>query len=128
MKKTAKTIVSVSLLLLIVLCLAACGKKEEASEAAPAGGNVTKEDLYGTWRGINGEISTVTFAKDGTYSDNAGDGLRIDGKYTVDEAAGTITVYEKEYGMVFEYYANIDGNQLTLQLNGGKARNFAKQG
>lgn len=115
------------MLMLVVLSALACGKKEDtapASESAVAASSV--EDLWGTWKGIDGEISTVSFAKSGAYRDDAGDGLYVAGTYKVDEAAQTIIVNESEYGMVFEYHFTIDGNVLTMQLDGGKARKFVK--
>ncbi|MBP3754151.1 MAG: hypothetical protein J6I66_04775 [Lachnospiraceae bacterium] len=39
---------------------------------------------------------------DGSYKDVAGD-ISIIGTYTVDSINGTLTVNEKEYGMVFTY-------------------------
>ena len=126
MKKTVR-IIAIAMLMLVVLSALACGKKEDtapASESAVAASSV--EDLWGTWKGIDGEISTVSFAKSGAYRDDAGDGLYVAGTYKVDEAAQTIIVNESEYGMVFEYHFTIDGNVLTMQLDGGKARKFVK--
>lgn len=117
-----------ALLSLFVLTAFACGSKESQAQTSEqsAGEAASAEDLYGTWKGINGEISTLSLAKNGSYMDNAGDGLYISGTYTVDEAAQTLTVNESEYGMVFVYHYSLSNNQLTLQLDGGKARNFAK--
>ena len=124
MKKTAR-VFSVALILLLVLGLAACNKKAAAEEEANTN-PVTLNDLYGSWKGINGEISTVSFSKDGDYMDNAGDGLYVSGTYSFNEADQTVTVYEKEYGMVFVYSVTLSGNQLTLQMDGGLPRTFAK--
>ena len=104
----------------------ACGPKEEEAEEVTE--NVTPinaDDLVGTWKGVNGEISTLTLGKNGTYLDDAGD-LSISGTYTVDTVSNTMTVNESEYGMVFTYSCTLDGNVLTLQLDGGKARTFCK--
>ena len=76
--------------------------------------------------GTNLRIACVSFSKDGNYKDDAGDNLYIIGTYTVDEDAQTITVNESEYGMVFVYNFTIDGNKLTLQMDGGLPRSFTK--
>ena len=126
MKKTAR-VISVAMILLIALSLAACGKsaKNEEADAVVATDPIKVEDLYGTWKGVSGEISTVSFSKDGSYRDDAGD-IYIAGTYTFNEADQTVTVYESEYGMVFTYSAVLSGNQLTLQIDGGLPRNFVK--
>lgn len=126
MKKTAR-ILSIALLFVLVFSFTACGNKTETSEQAPAGGTFTRSDLYGTWIGIDGEISTLTFANDGSFSDIAGSDLYIMGTYTVDEANSTITVFEKDYGMTFVYAADLTDNKLTIQVSGGKPRTFAKK-
>ena len=38
----------------------------------------------------------------------------------------TVTVHEKEYGMTFTYYVTLSGNNLTMQISGGKVRTFSK--
>ena len=128
--KTRKRIISVVSVLLIAVCLTACGNKAGNSSTADAeqtaAEKATKEDLYGTWKGTEGEISTVSFSKDGNYKDDAGDNLYIIGTYTVDEDAQTITVNESEYGMVFVYDFQISGNKLTIQMDGGLPRHFLK--
>ena len=127
MKKTVR-IVSVVLLFMLMVTAFACGKKEEpapVSETAAGGGSV--EDLYGTWKGVGEEISTVSFTNSGLYRDDAGDGLYIAGTYTVDVNAQTITVNESDYGMVFVYHYSVKGETLTLQMDGGKQRIFVKQ-
>ena len=127
MKKTAK-IITTTLLLLFVASALACGKKTASEPAAAVATTPAKaEDLYGTWKGTGHEISTVSFAKTGAYRDDAGDGLYVSGTYTVDEASQTITVNEEEYGMTFVYDFTVDGNKLTLQMNGGNLRTFVKQ-
>ena len=84
------------------------------------------EELVGTWRGIGGEPSTLTLGEDGSYSDVA-DFASIIGTYTVDSAAGTLTVNESEYGMVFTYAYELSGDHLTIQLEGGLPRNFSRK-
>jgi hypothetical protein len=49
------------------------------------------------------------------------------GTYKVDSTAGTLTVNESEYGMVFTYSVELSGNDLTLQLDGGLPRTFTKK-
>lgn len=124
--KKAVRIVAITLMLALALSFAACGKKAEPESEPVVTNKATIQDLYGTWKGIGGEISTVSFSKDGNYKDDAGDNLYIIGTYTVDEDAQTITVNESEYGMVFVYNFTIDGNKLTLQMDGGLPRSFAK--
>lgn len=124
--KKAVRIVAITLILVLALSFAACGKKAEPEPEPVVTNKATIQDLYGTWKGIGGEISTVSFSKDGNYKDDAGDNLYIIGTYTVDEDAQTITVNESEYGMVFVYNYTIDGNKLTLQMDGGLPRSFTK--
>lgn len=124
--KKAERIVAITLMLVLALSFAACGKKAEPELEPVVTNKATIQDLYGTWKGIGGEISTVSFSKDGNYKDDAGDNLYIIGTYTVDEDAQTITVNESEYGMVFVYNYTIDGNKLTLQMDGGLPRSFTK--
>lgn len=124
--KKAVRIVAITLMLALALSFAACGKKAEPESEPVVTNKATIQDLYGTWKGIGGEISTVSFSKDGNYKDDAGDNLYIIGTYTVDEDAQTITVNESEYGMVFVYNFTIDGNKLTLQMDGGLPRSFTK--
>lgn len=124
--KKAVRIVAITLMLALALSFAACGKKAESEPEPVVTNKATIQDLYGTWKGIGGEISTVSFSKDGNYKDDAGDNLYIIGTYTVDEDAQTITVNESEYGMVFVYNFTIDGNKLTLQMDGGLPRSFTK--
>ncbi len=124
--KKAVRIVAITLMLALALNFAACGKKAEPEPEPVVTNKATIQDLYGTWKGIGGEISTVSFSKDGNYKDDAGDNLYIIGTYTVDEDAQTITVNESEYGMVFVYNFTIDGNKLTLQMDGGLPRSFTK--
>ena len=126
MKKAVK-LVLVTVMLLFVLSALACGKSSEPASESVQTEAATAEDLLGTWKGIGGEISTVSFAKNGAYRDDAGGDLYVAGTYKVDEASQTITVNEEEYGMVFVYDFSISNNTLTLQMNGGKERRFAKQ-
>ena len=125
--KKAVRIVAITLMLALALSFAACGKKAEPEPEPVVTNKATIQDLYGTWKGIGGEISTVSFSKDGNYKDDAGDNLYIIGTYTVDEDAQTITVNESEYGMVFTYSYELSGDNLTLQLKGGLPRTFIKQ-
>ncbi len=125
--KKAVRIISVALLLMMVVTAFGCGKKEESAPASETSGGGSVEELYGTWKGVGEEISTVSFTNTGIYRDDAGDGLYINGTYTVDVNAQTITVNESEYGMVFVYAYSVKGNTLTLQLDGGKLRVFTKQ-
>ncbi|MBR4579880.1 MAG: hypothetical protein IKO32_01455 [Lachnospiraceae bacterium] len=124
MKKTVR-VISVALILMMVLSAVACGKKAEPVQTEEFTGG-SAQSLLGTWKGTAGEISTLSFTKDGKYMDNAGDGLYINGTYSVNESANTITVNEEEYGMVFVYNYSVSDNSLTLQLDGGKARKFTR--
>ena len=85
-------IISIVLMLFIVMSISACGESAE-TPAQSAGSSFSAADLVGKWKGTGDEISTLTFGKNGTYKDDAGIAV-IEGTYTVDEAAGTITVYE----------------------------------
>ena len=53
--------------------------------------------------------------------------MYIIGTYTVNSSAGTLTVNESEYGMVFTYSYELSGDNLTLQMEGGLPRSFARQ-
>ena len=70
-------------------------------------------------------ISTLTFAGNGSFSDDAGD-ISMSGTYTVDEISNIITVNESEYGMTFKYDCTLEGKVLTIQVSGGKPRKFCK--
>lgn len=109
----------------MVLSAVACSKKAETVQTEGFTGG-SAQTLLGSWKGVEGEISTVSFTNDGKYMDNAGDGLYINGTYSVNEGAKTITVNEEEYGMVFVYNYSVSENSLTLQLDGGKARKFTR--
>ena len=123
MKKSAKILTTV-LLLSIVFNITACGKNEP--EQIPVETHASSAELVGKWKGTGKEISTLTLGADGSYKDIA-DIASIIGTYTVDEIAGTLTVNESEYGMVFTYSYDLSGNDLTLQLDGGLPRTFTKQ-
>ena len=117
-----------SLLLPVALSVLACGKTEVPEEESTGTVQIIKaEDLVGTWKGTGDEISTVTFGANGSYLDDAGDGLYIKGTYRLDIIDDTITVYESEYGMTFTYDVTLSGDELTLQLSGGKPRTFIRQ-
>lgn len=123
MKKLVK-VLSVVLTVMMILCMVACGSKEE--EQAEEVVHASAEELVGKWKGTGGEISTLTLGSDGSYKDIAGSAYII-GTYTVDSTAGTLTVNEKEYGLVFTYSYDLTDDTLTLQLNGGNPRTFVKQ-
>ncbi len=63
---------------------------------------------------------------DGSYKDIVDD-ISVIGTFTVDSIAGTLTVKESEYGMVFKYSYVLSGDNLTLQLSGGLPRTFTRQ-
>ncbi len=113
-----------ALLLFMIFCFSACG--ENNSDQAAEKVQVSAADFYGTWKGTGQELSTLTLGADGSYRDIA-DGVSIIGTYTVDTASGTLTVNESEYGMVFTYGYELSGDDLTLQLNGGRPRTFVRQ-
>ena len=123
MKKLIKLNLIV-LLLIAVIGITACGKKE--SEQEPVVVHASSDELVGKWKGTGDEISTLTLGSNGSYKDIAGE-LSVIGTYTVDEIAGTLTVNEKDYGLVFTYSYELDGDNLTLQLDGGLPRTFARQ-
>ena len=110
------------LLMSAVLCLALAGCGSSSGTEAAA----TDNELIGTWRGTGNEPSIITFKSDGTCTDDAGD-IVIKGPYTIDESAKTVTVYDEEDGLVFEYSYKITGTDLTLQMEYGLPRTFSKQ-
>lgn len=132
MKKTTK-ILSITLLLVLAVSLTACVKPDGpntnsgsgSTEQAAASDPIKAADLIGTWKGTDGEPSTMTFYKDANYLDDAGM-AKIEGTYSVDEALQTITVYEKDYGMTFTYHMKMEGEKLVIQLDGGLPRKFVK--
>ena len=132
MKTKAKSLALITLTLLILaISVTACGNKTENAAAGTedaATVKVTKEDLYGTWHGIGTETgTTLSFTKDGNCRDQNGD-LVVAGPYSVNEDAQTLTVTDTEIGMSFTYSMSMSENgQLTIQVNGGRPRNFAKQ-
>lgn len=123
MKKAIK-ILTTALLLTMFLCVTACGKDETEQTATVT--HASAEELIGKWKGCGNEISTLTLGAKGSYSDVA-EGVSITGTYTVDSISGTLTVKEKEYGMVFTYSYDLSGDNLTLQMDGGNPRTFVKQ-
>lgn len=132
MKTKVKSLALITLTLLILaISVTACGSKAGNTAAGAEeteGVKVTKEDLYGTWRGIGTESgTTLSFSKDGNCRDQNGD-LVVAGPYSVNEDAQTLTVTDTEIGMSFTYSMSMSENgQLTIQVNGGRPRNFAKQ-
>lgn len=111
-------------LLIMVIGIAACGNKESDQESAVV--HASNDELVGKWKGTGNEISTLTLGSNGSYKDIAGE-LSVIGTYTVDEISGTLTVNEKDYGLVFTYSYELDGDSLTLQMDGGLPRTFARQ-
>ncbi len=122
--KRSVQLLSVVLMLVMLFCITACGKEENAQASEET--HASAAELVGKWKGTEGEISTLTLGADGSYKDIAGD-ISIIGTYTVDSVSGTLTVNEKEYGMVFTYSYELTDDKLTLQLNGGNPRNFLRQ-
>ena len=123
MKRIIKTGMIV-FLLIMVIGIAACGNKESDQESAVV--HASSDELVGKWKGTGNEISTLTLGSNGSYKDIAGE-LSVIGTYTVDEISGTLTVNEKDYGLVFPYRYELDGDNLTLQMDGGLPRTFARQ-
>ena len=114
------------ILLMFVLCLAACGDSTDTDTQADTAEQTSAADLVGTWKGTAGEISTLTLGSNGSYMDDAGD-VYVKGTYTVNTSEKTITVNESEYGLVFVYSYELADNTLTIQMNGGLPRKFIKQ-
>ena len=125
MKKMKRGLI-ITLLMLMTLSYIACGKKEEDNEQTSQKTQINADELIGKWKGTGGEVSTLTLGKNGSYKDDAGD-VSIIGTYSFDQASGTMTVKESEYGMVFSYSVELSENKLTLQMNGGNPRTFTKQ-
>ena len=126
MKKSLRVFLA-AILLPVAFCAMACGKTEAVEEVPEENAESIKaEDLVGTWKGVGEEISTVTFGANGSYRDDAGGSLYVDGTYFVDEINNTVTVKESEYGLVFVYDVELAGDYLTLQVNGGKSRIFIR--
>ena len=118
-------IIPILLVLLVVLSISACGGSADVAEET--GGSPFKAaDLVGKWKGTGDEISTITFGKNGSYKDDAGFAV-VEGTYTADEEAGTITVNEKDYGLVFVYSVELSGKKLTIQTENGLPRTFTKK-
>lgn len=115
--------------LMLLASTAACSKDTEEVQTTAAqteAESFSVENLYGTWKGTDGEISTLTLDKSGKYLDDAGDGLYIAGTFIVNEAAMTMTVDETDFGMVIVYHITYTGDTLTLQMDGGLPRKFVK--
>ncbi len=123
MKKHFK-ILSVCILLVMIICITGCSKEDDTKTSETT--HASRADLIGKWKGTGKELSTITLGKDGSYKDVVDD-ISVIGTYTVDSTAGTLTVNESEYGMVFTYSYELSGDNLTLQLNGGIPRTFTKQ-
>jgi uncharacterized lipoprotein YehR (DUF1307 family) len=124
MKKYTKLVFAL-LACLLIFSIAACGKKADDSATSVSSDPILASDLIGSWKGTGEELSTVTFREDGTYRDDAGD-IYISGTYEFDALSRTVTVHENEYGMTFTYYVTLSGNNLTMQISGGKVRTFSK--
>ncbi len=128
MKKFLR-VLSVVLFLALGLSAFACSPKEEEEETEAVSevesDPISMDILAGTYKGVNGEISTLTLGKNGSYVDDAGE-LYMSGTYTVDSVSYTMTVNESEYGMTFVYHVTLNGKVLTLQLDGGNERQFCK--
>jgi len=128
MKKLTKTLITV-MLASTALSLTACGgsdKEETSTTAAETKRAISSDELWGTWKGTDGEPSTLTLGMGGSYNDNA-DFAHIIGTYVFDEVINTLTVYESEYGMTFTYSVDLNDGVLTIQTGGGKPRKFVKQ-
>ena len=129
MKKFLK-VLSAVLVLSIGLTTVACGTKADADDVVEedtvTSDPISEDILAGTWKGVDGEPSTLTLTKTGGYDDNAGDGLYIRGSYTVDAISNTMTVNESDYGMTIKYNVTLEGKVLTLQMDGGLPRKFCK--
>ncbi|MCR5203727.1 MAG: hypothetical protein K6E47_01620 [Lachnospiraceae bacterium] len=126
MKKHFK-ILSICILLVMIICIAGCSKEDDTKTSETTNTkHASRDELVGKWKGTGKELSTITLGKDGSYKDVVDD-ISVIGTYTVDSTAGTLTVNESEYGMVFTYSYELSGDNLTLQLNGGIPRTFTKQ-
>ncbi len=117
-------ILSVCILLVMIICITGCSKEDDTKTSETT--HASRADLIGKWKGTGKELSTITLGKDGSYKDDVDD-ISVIGTQTVDATAGTLTVNESEYGMVFTYSYELSGDNLTLQLNGGIPRTFTKQ-
>ena len=109
----------------MIICITGCSKEDD-NQTSETTTHASRDELIGKWKGTGNELSTITLGSDGSYKD-AVDGISVIGTYTVDSNAGTLTVNESEYGMVFTYSYELSGDNLTLQLNGGLPRTFTKQ-
>ena len=116
--------ISIVLMMVMVICCSACGKGE--NNQTSGGTHASSAELVGKWKGTGNEISTITLGADGSYKDVA-DGVSIKGTYIVDSTEGTLTVNESEYGLVITYSYELSGDNLTLQMNGGLPRTFARK-
>ncbi len=119
MKKTAIIMVAILTSLFFINCSAASGG--EAAFEEPA------NELVGTWQGVGNEQGSITFKSDGTFKEDdlPGD-LNMEGTYTIDEMNKTVVCIENEYGMTYNYFYTITGNELTLQMEYGFPRTFVK--
>ena len=124
MKKYLK-LFTVGILLVMIICITGCSKEDD-NQTSETTTHASRDELIGKWKGTGNELSTITLGSDGSYKD-AVDGISVIGTYTVDSNAGTLTVNESEYGMVFTYSYELSGDNLTLQLSGGLPRTFTKQ-
>ena len=126
--KKKKFQVVAAFLMIFMMCVAiGCGGKSESSSNNSSGAKASKEDLIGVWNGIgNNDKEMITFKEDGSFKEEYDGDLINTGSYTVDESQQTVTCKEKDYGLVFTYQFTLDGDQLTIQLEGGLPRTFQK--
>ena len=111
MKKCIK-VLSVTLLAAAVLGMASCTKGP-------------KNALVGTWSGIDGENSTITFTNEGTCQDVSAN-TKIEGTYRIDEDKKTVIVYDGETETGFRYFYDVSEDNLTLQMEYGLPRSFER--
>ncbi|MBQ5317043.1 MAG: hypothetical protein J6I96_05770 [Oscillospiraceae bacterium] len=122
-------IILAALMLCTAMCFTACDGKTGDRDTPSASGAVTATELVGTWKGTGDELATVTFGADGKVKDETdlnGTIITIAGPYSVDTAEHTVFVHDDEDGLDFSYHYTVSGDDLTLQMDGGKARTFKK--
>ena len=126
--KKKRMSVLTALLMIFLMCVAVgCGGKSESNGNNGGGSTASKEDLIGVWNGIgNNDKEMITFKKDGSFKEEYDGEVINTGSYTVDESQQTVTCKEKDYGLVFTYQYTLDGDQLTIQIEGGLPRTFQK--
>ena len=126
--KKKRMLVLTAVLMIFLMCAAVgCGGKSESNGNNGGGSTASKEDLIGVWNGIgNNDKEMITFKKDGSFKEEYDGEVINTGSYTVDESQQTVTCKEKDYGLVFTYQYTLDGDQLTIQIEGGLPRTFQK--